>query len=476
MWALVKPLLLLFNFIIFVNAATLYTFSKPLHMQMNVSQLQNIFGVDSYEKVPEYEVVILQRSTKEGVLYNEVKRFNLTVFGRDIALRLKPNTFVNDRLDSTKVYKANIDDDNDLQFREVLYQYFPWKKSFQIYEDVANLASVSIECGEDEIQVEGSIGDLIIKPVPSGLVIDGNVSVVEVLLGDANHTQRTEVNDSSTTEFPTSKGAAHLIYEGQVLKPDTDVLVDGQDIDYELNKTIDGLSEKSRRDVSVVYPEVLVLLADDIYDSFGGNTREVIKHYTNFMNEVNMRFQSLSNPRVVLSLVGILAAQQTRQVTDFWNYSRIPKGNGTVLNGRAVLLNFFHHLYVKSNLPPFDIAVIITKLDVCSKPLFRSCDNRALGITAHPVEDNGGFHSIIAAVHEIGHLLGAHHDGELGSKDCPAEGKYIMNPALYFTNQWSPCSIRQIRRYLRSSEASCLYNEPRISTSYDAKNETNFPN
>ncbi|GIY78934.1 a disintegrin and metalloproteinase with thrombospondin motifs 5 [Caerostris extrusa] len=367
MLALVKALLLLFTFISFVNAATLYNY---------------------FQTVPEYEVVILQRSTKEGVLYNEVKSFNLTIFGRDIALRLEPNTFVNDRLDSTKVYKANIDDDNDLQFREVLYQYFPWKKSFKIYEDVANLASVSIECGEDEIQMEGSIGDLIIKPVPSGLVIDGNVSVVEVLLGDANHTQRTKVNDSGTAEFSTSKGAAHLIYKGQVLKPDTDVLVDGQDIDYEMNKTIDGLSEKSRRDVSVVYPEVLLLLADDIYDSFGGNTREVIKHYTNFMNEVNMRFKSLSNPRVVLSLVGILAAQQ--------------------------------------------------HLDVLR--------------------------------------LGAHHDGELRGKDCPAEEKYIMNPALYFTNQWSPCSIWQIRRYLRSSEASCLYNKPRISTSYDAKNGTNFPN
>ncbi|GIY03835.1 hypothetical protein CEXT_82011 [Caerostris extrusa] len=378
MLALVKALLLLFTFISFVNAATLYTFSKPLHMQMNASHqicgtyldwcscsvpvgalsscsvvvdwchavfrrigvyavfrrigVYAVFrriGVTVFVRllfcsVPtEYEIVILQRSTKEGVFCNEVKRFNLTVFGRDIALRLEPNTFVNDRLDGTKMYKTSIDD--DLQFREVLYQYFPWKKSFKIYEDVANLTSVSIECGEDEIQMEGSIGDLIIKPVPSGLVIDGNVSVVEVLLGEANHTQRTKVNDSSTTEFSTSKGSAHLIYKGQVLKPDTDVLqdalfmlrskfeyplVDRQDIDYELNKTIDGLSGKSRRDVSVVYPEVLLLLADDIYDSFGGNTREVIKHYTYFMNEVSMRFKSLSNPKVVLALVGILAAQQ----------------------------------------------------------------------------------------------------------------------------------------------------------------------
>ncbi|GIX87078.1 a disintegrin and metalloproteinase with thrombospondin motifs 5 [Caerostris darwini] len=491
---LIKSLLLLFNFIIFVNAATLYTFSRPIHMQMSVSQLQNIFGVDSYEKVPEYEVVIL-RSTKEGALYNEVKSFNLTVFGRDIALRLEPNTFVNDRLGSMKVYKANIND-NDLQFIEVVHQYFPWEKSFQIYEDVAKLASVSIQSGEDEeMQMEGSIGDLIIKPVPTGLVIDENVSVVEVLLGDANHTQRTKVNDSSTTEFSTSKGSAHLIYKGQILKPDTDVLVDGQDVHYEMNKTIDELSGKSRREVSVVYPEVLFLLADDIYDSFGGNTRKVIKRYTNFMNEVNMRFQPLSNPRVVLSLVGIVAAQQIRQTIDFRNYSPIPKGNGTVQNGRAVLVDFFHHLYKKPNFPPFDIALIITKHNVCSKPLFQPCGNRRLSITTRPgtacrkeelfqlrfgiviVKDYGGFHSINAAVHEIGHLLGAHHDGGHRGKDCPAEGKYIMNPALSFTNQWSPCSIRQIRRYLKSSEASCLYNVPRISrTSYDAMNATNFPN
>ena len=87
------------------------------------------------------------------------------------------------------------------------------------------------------------------------------------------------------------------------------------------------------------------------------------------------------------------------------------------------------------------------------------------------VEDSGGYSGVLVAAHEIGHLLGAVHDGDSaprylrgpGAKSCPWSKGYIMSDLRRTVRGqlWSDCSIKQIQYFLKTKTASCLLNQPR---------------
>ena len=90
------------------------------------------------------------------------------------------------------------------------------------------------------------------------------------------------------------------------------------------------------------------------------------------------------------------------------------------------------------------------------------------------VEDSGAYSGVVVTAHEIGHLLGSVHDGDAapsylrsspGAKACPWKDGYMMSDLRRTTRglQWSDCSVKQMRHFLRTSTASCLYNKPRVS-------------
>ena len=73
--------------------------------------------------------------------------------------------------------------------------------------------------------------------------------------------------------------------------------------------------------------------------------------------------------------------------------------------------------------------------------------------------------------HEIGHLLGAVHDGDSspsylrgpGAKSCPWSQGFIMSDLRRTARGqlWSDCSVKQIKHFLKTTTASCLHNPPR---------------
>jgi hypothetical protein len=88
------------------------------------------------------------------------------------------------------------------------------------------------------------------------------------------------------------------------------------------------------------------------------------------------------------------------------------------------------------------------------------------------VEDSGAYSGVVVTAHEIGHLLGAVHDGDPspsylrtspGAKACPWRDGYMMSDLRRTSRglHWSDCSVKQMNNFLRSSTASCLYNKPR---------------
>ncbi|KAG5346299.1 VMP03 metalloproteinase, partial [Acromyrmex charruanus] len=80
------------------------------------------------------------------------------------------------------------------------------------------------------------------------------------------------------------------------------------------------------------------------------------------------------------------------------------------------------------------------------------------------IEDNGGFSGIIVTAHEVGHLIGARHDGNpKGARDCPANDGFIMTSGLMLDEngfEWSPCTINAFYNFINQDRAKCLYNEP----------------
>ncbi|KAE8752572.1 hypothetical protein FOCC_FOCC000694 [Frankliniella occidentalis] len=86
------------------------------------------------------------------------------------------------------------------------------------------------------------------------------------------------------------------------------------------------------------------------------------------------------------------------------------------------------------------------------------------------IEDTGGFSGIIVAAHEVGHLLGAVHDGSPppsylggpGAEKCRWEDGYIMSDLRHTEKgfKWSPCTVSSFHHFLNGDTATCLYNSP----------------
>ena len=87
--------------------------------------------------------------------------------------------------------------------------------------------------------------------------------------------------------------------------------------------------------------------------------------------------------------------------------------------------------------------------------------------------------------HEIGHLLGAVHDGDKspsylrgpGAKSCPWSAGYIMSDLRHTSRgqQWSDCSVKQIKYFLKTSTSQCLYNSPARNNDFSLPGDNKLP-
>ena len=147
------------------------------------------------------------------------------------------------------------------------------------------------------------------------------------------------------------------------------------------------------------------------------------------------------------------------------------------------------HIF-RSNLPVYDMVIGITGLDMARRMKSGSttwnyatagysyiggaCTRNSLLkkiSSVALVEDSGAYSGVIVTAHEIGHLLGASHDGDVaprylggtGGRDCPWEDGYIMSDMRRTARglHWSKCSLKSMQQFLKSSRASCLNNHPR---------------
>ncbi|KAM6224390.1 A disintegrin and metalloproteinase with thrombospondin motifs 16 [Rhynchocyon petersi] len=121
-----------------------------------------------------------------------------------------------------------------------------------------------------------------------------------------------------------------------------------------------------------------------------------------------------------------------------------------------------------------DHAILLTGLDICSwknEPCdtlgFAPISGMCSKYRSCTINEDSGLGLAFTIAHESGHNFGMVHDGE-GNICKKSEGN-IMSPTLAGRNgvfSWSPCSRQYLRKFLSTSQAICLADQPKPVEEY----------
>ena len=178
---------------------------------------------------------------------------------------------------------------------------------------------------------------------------------------------------------------------------------------------------RKRQAPDTVWPEVLLVVDYDSFLLHGGDSRDVKRYFVSFWNGVDLRYKLLVQPHIRISLAGMIVAKD-RDATPYLERNRLRAPNADAVDAAGALTDMGKYLYREDRLPTYDLAVVITKLDMCRRRYEGGRCNRGTAGFAYVggacvvnkrlekvnsvaiIEDSGGFSGIIVAAHEVGHL------------------------------------------------------------------------
>ncbi|XP_024878522.1 A disintegrin and metalloproteinase with thrombospondin motifs 8 isoform X2 [Temnothorax curvispinosus] len=448
-----------------------------IHEHMTREEMLSVFYT-GHESVPPYEVVpVLHTVHKRSV--DAKPQIHLKAFGKDISLSLKPTEglLTANSLPMWTVTR-NASQPDGLRYERV--------KDVDvdigdIYQDTENMASILLHRDTNgKVRVDGTIGsELVIRPLPE--------RVLQEVVSEAPALHEPELLPNVTSSEDLESTSHHIVFR-KVDRPAGDEYSDFSLMEpdhlakkYRIKRSI---SSRSRREAPyVIYPEILCIVDYDGYRLHGGDNVQIKRYFVSFWNGVDLRYKLLKGPKIRISIAGIIISRG-RDATPYLERNRVGRD---AIDSAAALTDMGKYLFRERRLPVYDIAVAVTKYDMCRRRKGGRCTKGTAGFayvggacvvnkrlekvnSVAIIEDTGGFSGIIVAAHEVGHLLGAVHDGSPppsylggpGAEKCRWEDGYIMSDLRHTEKgfKWSHCSVSSFHHFLNGDTATCLYNAP----------------
>ncbi|KAI5699501.1 hypothetical protein M8J76_005323 [Diaphorina citri] len=465
--------------------------SNTLHRHMSTDDLRNVFHVEHHSSVPEYEVVKIHsirkreignlddggggsRRTKEKTSEDDSKVLKFSAFGQNLNLNLqKSDSLFKDKL---KMFIAEPNVSGSIHYTELPHEHIG-----DTYQDEFNQAAILLlrDKHDGTLLMEGTIGhDLVVKPIPSHVrkhALDANSQEdslpANVTLGNKDFVHHQHI--------VYRRNSAHSpdLSDYAFMEPDAMPT-------YTKKKRTKRSSRTKREAPYVIYPEILVIVDYDGYRLHGGDNVQIKRYFVSFWNGVDLRYKLLKGPKIRITIAGIIISRG-RDATPYLERNRVGRD---AIDSAAALTDMGKYLFRERRLPVYDIAVAVTKLDMCRRQYPNEVCNRGTAGFAYVggacvvnkrlekvnsvaiIEDTGGFSGIIVAAHEVGHLLGAVHDGSPpptylggpGAEKCRWEDGFIMSDLRHTEKgfKWSPCSVSSFHHFLNGDTATCLFNSP----------------
>jgi len=522
---------LIFCFCTLSSHASAEHFSDTIkaHELMSRQELSQVFQVEDHDEVPEYEVVnIHHRRHKRSADNQHSHQIALEAFGKQFELELNRNLNLVPHKRKLNVYFA------DKGREEILYDRDTQEDDDdigEVFQDETNMAALLLykQGQSDTYQMDGTIGDdLVVKPAPASLRDYLQQRSFKPFSDSSSHWTNSRSNISrlydDEKELPVDyafldedeeldynsvdgfnirsmrkkreveqcdtcvKTGAHIVFKrrdvSEVHASDYTVMETDM-LPYKSSRTKEGGHSRQKRQAPyMIFPEILVIVDYDGYRLHGEDNVAIKRYVISFWNGVDLRYKLLQGPSVKISIAGIIISRG-RDATPYLERNRVGRD---AIDAASALTDMGKYLFLERRLPVYDIAVAITKLDMCRrKTRYGDCNRGTAGFayvggacvvnkrlekvnSVAIVEDTGGFSGIIVAAHELGHLLGAVHDGSPppsylggpGAVKCRWEDGYIMSDLRHTSKgfKWSICTVLQFHHFLNGETATCMYNSP----------------
>ncbi|KAL3836835.1 hypothetical protein ACJMK2_022248, partial [Sinanodonta woodiana] len=244
--------------------------------------------------------------------------------------------------------------------------------------------------------------------------------------------------------------------------------------------------DKSRQLPKIYYVKMAIVIDRALWDfyystahSYSSLTRRrnaiqvIHQYYSHIMNGVNMLYKGISDPSIRINVI-LNQFIIWRSKHDFRHHlsSVITYKDQDHIDEVLYLhdiIDWDNTTAVRDE-PSFSHGMVFTSYKLYDTDL----DNAATGGLCYNgevcnigkrmsiVERRGYVWTVRSAAHELGHSLGAFHDGEAGAEACKAEDSFIMSPSVfenypgqpYDKNPWlfSTCSIDAFKRTLPNKE------------------------